>query len=291
MKRSILRYVALGAVVLATCACAGTADEGSVEETSAAIVGGNEAWLDSAVAIATTQCDPEGDNPAHCSGLLISPTLVLTAAHCVFYRVAGDACPNAISPSLWQTFSVAVGCHDLVDGCPAANWIPLASEPIIYPGDDHDLAVLRLAAPVSVKPMRLASPGRLPEIVAGNDVTLYGWGQTAETGPISAVLRSLTRSIYSIPFNRKGFTPQDDCFDTETDLDPYVGANHGDSGGPALVFRDGEWFSLGVIQGGGYNSSHTNHELVPYYFSWILSQASDFPAQSLLPSAQILSII
>lgn len=292
MNKRFLNCVTLGLASQLVCCCAEAPNDADVGRTASAIVGGSEAWLNSAVALTTTQCDPAGDNPLICSALLISPTVVLTAAHCVSLAINTSACPSGIDPTKWQTFSVAVGCHDVVSGCPAANWKPLAYAPVIYPGNDHDIAILHLAAPVTQKPTRLASPARLAEIAAGDNVTLYGWGYTAENGPASPVLQSITRPIASIPLDRLGLPAiKEQMFDTVNGTNPYVGTNHGDSGGPSLVFRDGEWFSLGVIQAGAYDSAGTDLGLVPYYFSWILSQASDFPPQSLLPSAQILSIL
>jgi len=287
MKRTLNHCGALGLYALVISSCGG---EGSHQEVVGrqhqAIVGGTETWQESAVALKTTQCHFTGDFPAICSALLISPTVVITARHCVSFS-ATPACPNGVDPTQTATFSVAVGCHDIVNGCPAAKWKSLASQPVLYPGSDDDIAILHLQQAVTAKPMRLVSPARLAEIAAGNSVVLHGWGHTVENGSGSPVLRSVARPIESIPFNLPGFTPQPQGFSTTTGQNPYVGSDHGDSGGPTLVLRDGEWFTLGVIQAGDYGSPRTTHGLIPYYFSWLLSQSSDFPAQSWLPSAQI----
>jgi hypothetical protein len=275
----------LGLAVLVS-SCGG---EGVGEETASrrqAIVGGDEAWLDSAVALTTTQCTnlPAG-NPATCSGLLISPTTVLTAGHCVSTSASGTACPSGIDPSQTSTFRVAVGCHDIVNNCPSANWKPVSGI-VSHPTDD--IAIVHLAEAVTITPTRLASPARVTEVTVGDSVTLYGWGRTAETGVMSPVLKSLVRPVLSIPLNLPGFN-NPAVIATSCQASPYAGAQHGDSGGPVLVLRDGEWFSLGVIQSGSYGTQWTNSALVPYYFQWILDTSSDFAPQSWLPSAQIMA--
>jgi hypothetical protein len=261
----------------------------SVSTQQQPIVGGSEAWLDSAVAVKTTQCTFSGNFPAACTALLISPTAVVTAKHCVSHFPT-TTCPNGIDPNKTSTFSVAVGCHDIVNSCPADHWIGLAAAPVLAPGTDDDVAVLHLVRSVTAKPTRLASPARLAEIKAADSVTMYGWGHTTENGTGSPILMSVARPIESIPFNVPGFDPKAYAFSTTCGLNPYVGTDSGDSGGPTLVLRDGEWFTLGVIQEGAYGSMRNLHGLVPYYFDWLLQQATDAPAQSLLPSAQISAV-
>ena len=262
-----------------------------VTSSSQAIVGGNEAWLNSAVALRTSQCSllPAQD-PAICSGLLISPTTVLVARHCVSYP-ANAYCKSGIDPNQPGTFQVAVGCHDILNDCPSANWKPVANAPngiVVHPTDD--IAIVHLAQAVSATPTRLVSPSRLAEIAVGDSVALYGWGKTAQDGYMSPVLMSVVRSILSIPLRLPGIPFMPGVFAVANQTNPYIGTNNGDSGGPAVVFRDGEWFSLGVTQGGSYGSDRTDLGLIPYYFQWILNGSSDFPAQSWLPSAQIIAV-
>lgn len=291
--KSISSCALLGLSVLVSSSCSGeNVGQEMTSRKSQAIVGGGEAWLDSGVALTTSQCNLlPAQNPAICSGLLVSPTTVLVARHCVSFA-ATSYCPSGIDPTQPGTFRVAIGCHDIVNNCPATNWKSVADGAdgiVVHPTDD--IAILHVAQAVEVAPTRLASPARLAEIAAGDSGTLYGWGRTAQDGYMSPILMSVARSILSIPLRLPGIPFNPGVFSVACQANPYLGTNGGDSGGPALVFREGEWFSLGVIQGGGYGSDRTDLGLVPYYFQWILDRSSDYPAQSWLTSAQISAVV
>jgi hypothetical protein len=279
----------LGALLVLALVSCGDKEElrEAVAEKRSAIVGGSEAWLDAAVALTSTQCTFTGV-PVLCSGLLISPSVVLTARHCVISSPV-PSCPNGVDITKWDTFRVAVGCHDIANGCPSGNWKALASMPTAAEGN-YDLAILHLAEAVSVKPTRLATPARLAEITAGDLVEEYGWGKTAETGSASEVLNAVSMPIVAIPsVGVRGMPDSPYLFLVATGQNPYVGTEHGDSGGPTLVFRDGEGFSLGVMSGGVSGSAFNADTLVPFLLEWILSNTSDLPAQSWLPSAQVVA--
>jgi hypothetical protein len=268
------------AIVSVACDMSRDSPIGPVATVEQAIRGGAEAWLETAVAIRTTQCAHFSDPvPVHCTGLLISPTVVLVAAHCVLWP-ADAAHPAGLDPAKWQTIQVAVGCHNITTPSSCGTWVGLAPNgverhPSFTPDNQglfYDAAILHLAAPVAIPPTRLFAPARMAELKKGDQITPYGWGDT-QSGQVSPVLKSIALTLQEVGSSRL-YLPSND-----------VGLGEGDSGGPELVLRDGEWFSAGI------NSTIGGGVPVSYVFDWIMSRATDIGPQSYLPSAQMIAIL
>jgi secreted trypsin-like serine protease len=172
-----------------------------------------------------------------CGGALIAPTWVVTAAHCAYGKTPADISPRTGTNDVGQGGEVAQLAGIVVN--PAFNTQSPAG----------DIALLRLAAPVTTAPIGLAtaaSPGTATRIV--------GWGQTCpklNCGGLPTTLQQLDTKIVEGTKCTAGFDGTAElCTDNPGGKS---GACFGDSGGPEIV-RDGDhWQLAGVTSRPGNN--------------------------------------
>ncbi len=192
--------------------CAPVAED--VNVTRAPILGGAAAALESSVFL----LDLRFDNGASiCSAVLVSPRVLLTAAHCVdpTFRGASSLTIRAMNKpdvvNLMQAETIAV-----TTVLRHPQWNPSAQE------SAFDFAALLLErAPVGVTPAVLsrATP------VNGAMVRLSGYGRTgANDGASSGVRRSVSTPITSVS-----------AAEFEFGTNGGVGICAGDSGGPSFI--------------------------------------------------------
>jgi hypothetical protein len=122
----------------------------------------------------------DGSSFPICSGTLISPTVFLTAGHCVFFSRQFGATGYSISFDSTLTFDAAGNIDNAI---PAASF---ALDPDFGhdQGDFHDLAVLIFGSPISgIAPATLPGAGLLDQLAArgglrGQRFTTVGYGAT-----------------------------------------------------------------------------------------------------------------
>lgn len=225
-------------------------DSDSGLKPSAQIIGGSETTIANAPWMAQLwYYDETQDLGFFCGGTVVSPTKILTAAHCVdknHYNwvkygevVTGtDQLPTAVYKS-----DGSLDHLDYHGGTPSKvsrqwNHSSWDEEAI-----DNDVAVLTLSAPVKATPIKMTTSGDTASYAAGTSARAYGWGRTSSTNQdISQTLKTATLPIVSdttcantwSPWFVKGHMVCAGKPAGGTDATTTATCN-GDSGGPLVV--------------------------------------------------------
>ncbi|MFI6685980.1 serine protease [Streptomyces sp. NPDC050485] len=235
MRRPIARAVT-GAAVLAAAAL-GTPLPATADSV---VIGGQPVKIaDSPWVVAISSRDRFGGTRGgqFCGGAVVSPTKVLTAAHCLRRDVLGG------DVSQVRDLKVIAGRTDLRS---AAGQEIVVSSAWINPGYDPgsnagDLAVLTLASPLPASSVIATAGAADPGYQAGTRAMVYGWGDTSGRGSYPTALRAAHVSVLEDGACERAYPPNSDGTYLRSTMvcagDPAGGhdACQGDSGGPLVA--------------------------------------------------------
>ena len=202
------------------------------------------AWPASAVTGGSVVQDPNGlrrsvvqiesSTGELCSGAVIAPDLILTAAHCVLQRAAYRVVGVDRRFKRFAVRAIAAALHP--------SFVP-GTTPRTQPG--IDLAILKLARPLGPEFTPL-DPNGAAGLGEGDVVDLAGFGLSAEEQRNSARVLRATRlvSLGTLQTANRVVVVADGQRMAET---TGAGACRGDSGGPIVRGGPGRYQLLGIV--------------------------------------------
>ncbi len=235
-------------------------------------------------------------NGTACSGTIVSPLLVLTAAHCVEDLTAAGSVATA------DSLRVVTGTLDwsAIGSGQVLTVSRVAVDPAFNPATlDGDAALLILSSPTRSPSIKLAGTADSSLLTAGVPAAIAGWGYTYAGEPSpptslywgSTVVQSATYCLAQGTLDGVPFNSLDEL--CAADAPSFAVAScHGDSGGPLLATAaDGGPVEIGITSRGdpacnpSYPSVFTRADSVSGWVTQWIAATPAPPATSTSASA------
>jgi V8-like Glu-specific endopeptidase len=247
MKTSLVSALAF-ALAVVSCASESDSSSESAKSTSAAIVGGAADTNDPAVVYILIQhaSNPTVATSFQCSGIIVSPHVVLTAAHCLDPSIIGTG----------QSFYVFTGDNnnDNTEANDSKNYVydcvphfdpafdKTTYNPVTNPSSAHDIAVLVTPTAMTPAPLPM-NRASLDASLVGTQARVLGYGLTAG-GDAGTSGQRFERTVSISRVDDENVIFQDTTCE-------------GDSGGPTLATINGQEVVVGVHSYGEHDTSCT----------------------------------
>ena len=229
------------------------------EEASPRIIGGNKTPIGAYPWFARPTVYYDSDNWAGCGGSLVSPSFVLTAAHCIDSNFLENGGYLIGSLCFGNGDSNNDNCGQSPDEYRTVDWSWIDPEYDGDNGEDYDYALIRLNKPVTnIDPVIMNEESDFPE--KGQDVTAMGFGYTTNNGngkPSKELLEVTLGTMSNKDCKDKygsGITNRMVCAEGGNQKDSCSG----DSGGPLISENSNSVKLVGITSWGGQKCADKN---------------------------------